>query len=105
MANPKMVVEVISKQTMNVNVSHSFVNTLGAIMDVLGRDYYAKDTTRLTNEENYSPYWLINDCGSPITVWTEEVPIYLPSNLANSYLQIFQSQFEVRYGGRVPVIF
>lgn len=75
MNNPKFTVEISSKEKMNINLSHAFINTLGAIMEILNKDYYAKEPLRLDNTEAYSPYWLINDSGSNMTIWTEEVQV------------------------------
>ncbi len=98
--NPKMAIEVISKETMNIkfavlflfqpwlkkkkkrkldihrsdiNVSHAFINTLGAIMEILQKDYKVTDSAALQTAEEYSPYWIINDTGVKMTVWPEEV--------------------------------
>ena len=73
MNNPKFAVEIISKEKMNLNISHAFINTLGTIMEILNKDYYSNQPLLVDNNEQYSPYWLINDTGLEATIWTDEV--------------------------------
>lgn len=73
-ANPLMSVQVISEERLYFNVSHALIETLGALMEILRKDYYSpKVAVTLEKGEEYSPYWISNQTGSPITFVTGDI--------------------------------
>eukprot|EP01114_Cavostelium_apophysatum_P004048 TRINITY_DN1418_c0_g1_i1.p1 TRINITY_DN1418_c0_g1~~TRINITY_DN1418_c0_g1_i1.p1 ORF type:complete len:3212 (-),score=1062.70 TRINITY_DN1418_c0_g1_i1:26-9661(-) len=81
-ASPKMSIDVNSKHILNLNVTHAFVETLSAVLEVLNKDYYldeADSTAPIEVEEDkYSPYWIVNDSGAVVQVLSGQDNIDIP---------------------------
>lgn len=64
--NPELMCYLKSEYFLNINISNAFIESVGAVMDVLNKDFEAIE--KLKSSEKYSPYWIINEIGVPITI-------------------------------------
>lgn len=69
--NPQLAIKLSSDTMLNLNVSNAFIESLGAVMDVLNKDYEAIE--KLKTLEKYSPYWIANETGVAIEISSRHV--------------------------------
>lgn len=83
--NPQMSIEVSSNEILNLNVSHAFIDTLGNIVDILNKDYYAIDSSQESTEILYSPYWVVNETEIELHLQCEKVHLKVAPGQRKSF--------------------
>eukprot|EP01117_Protostelium_nocturnum_P004842 TRINITY_DN1754_c1_g1_i2.p1 TRINITY_DN1754_c1_g1~~TRINITY_DN1754_c1_g1_i2.p1 ORF type:complete len:3345 (-),score=1219.39 TRINITY_DN1754_c1_g1_i2:51-8879(-) len=71
---PQMEIKIESKENFNMNVSHALIDNLGMLKSILNRDYFVdggEEGKREASGRPFSPYWIINQTGSKVTLYLD----------------------------------